>query len=70
MVKHMIQVRSHSEQRSNDDLQGTTPAQRLLMVWPLTVEAWTFMHAANPDTTIDAESRLPRHVVRLRRGGG
>jgi hypothetical protein len=42
-----------------------TPAQRVAMVWPLTVEAWTFK-----DGRFD-ESRLRRDVVRVvRRGRG
>ena len=40
-----------------------TPAQRVAMVWPLTVEAWTFK-----DGHFD-ESRLRRDAVRVVRRG-
>ncbi len=45
------------------DWERLTPAERLEMVWPLTVEAWTW--ALRGD--FDAESRLPRHIVRVLR---
>lgn len=47
------------------DWQRLTPAERLGMVWPLTVEAWTWALRGN----FDAESRLPRHIVRVIRRG-
>ncbi len=47
------------------DWKRLTPAERLGMVWPLTVEAWTW--ACRGD--FDAESRLPRHIVRVIRRG-
>ncbi|CAM2067075.1 hypothetical protein SCOR_16980 [Sulfidibacter corallicola] len=40
-------------------LKRTTPAERLEMMWPLTVEAWAFK---GEDVS---ESRLQRHVVRV-----
>lgn len=40
-----------------------TPAERVAMVWPLTVEAWTFK-----DGRFD-ESRLRRDAVRVVRRG-
>lgn len=43
---------------------NTTPEQRLEMVWPLTVQAWAFKG-------VDvAESRLPRHLIRITRRAG
>ena len=41
----------------------TSPSERLLMVWPLTIEAWAML---GEDI---AQSRLPRHVVHVKRGG-
>lgn len=38
-----------------------TPAERILMVWPLTLTAWRF---AKPN---GFEHRLQRHVVRIER---
>lgn len=40
-----------------------TPAERLMMVWPLTIEAWAML---GEDI---AQSRLPRHVVHVERRG-
>jgi hypothetical protein len=40
-----------------DDLENTTPAERLGMMWQLTLDAWAF--TGQP---LD-ESRLPRHIV-------
>jgi hypothetical protein len=41
------------------DLDGATPAERLSMVWPVTLNAWAFK-----EETL-AESRLQRHSVRV-----
>lgn len=69
MSNRELQIRSLDEHRSNDDLAERTPAELIQMVWPLTQQAWAFTRAAD-DETNDAQSRLPRHVVRLRRRGG
>ena len=42
-------------------LKETTPEARLLMMWPLTIQAWAFK---GEDIR---ESRLSRHVVRVLR---
>ncbi len=52
------------DQGSENDLAGTTPAERISIVWPLTLEVWSFKEQT------DAESRLPRHIVHLRRRAG
>jgi hypothetical protein len=54
--KATLQGQDHDE-----DLADTTPAERLGMMWQLTLDAWAFM--GKPV----AESRLPRHIVRIRR---
>ena len=61
-----IRVRSlHDQGRSDwDDLSRTTPAERLQMIWQLTVDAWAFKGEAI------AELRLPRHIVRVLRSEG
>ena len=41
------------------DLADTTPAERLSMMWQLTLDAWAFKGEAI------AEPGLPRHTVRL-----
>ncbi len=55
--------RLHDEERE-DDLLQTTASERLAMVWPLTVDAWTFLEGTL------AQSRLQRHIVRLQRREG
>lgn len=44
------------------DVRACTPAERLAMVWQLTVDAYA-MRGVNAD-----ERRLSRHVVRVVRG--
>ena len=46
-----------------EDLRRTTPEERIEMMWDLVLDAWVFM-----GKPLD-ESRLPRHVVRVVRGG-
>jgi hypothetical protein len=41
--------------------ESLTPAERLDMMWQLTIDAWSF--TGEPI----AESRLPRHIVRIHR---
>lgn len=51
------------EEGRDDDVRRLTPEERVAMVWPLTVQAWTFK-----DGHFD-EPRLRRDLVRtLRRG--
>lgn len=56
----LVRLEDHDQ---NDDLAGTTPAERVAMMWPLALDAWAFM--GKPVR----EPRLPRHVVRIRRRG-
>ena len=56
-------VRLHDPD-TQDDMRSTTPEQRLGMMWQLAVDAWAFMGEPL------AESRLPRHVVRVVRREG
>jgi hypothetical protein len=44
-----------------NDLVPGTAAERLEMMWPLTVDAWTFLGEL-------IEPRLQRHTVRIVRG--
>ena len=50
---------------ANDDgyIANATPAERMLMVWQLTLDAWSFL---DPNV---AESEFQRHVVRVERRG-
>ena len=55
----------HDQDRSDqDDFFRTTPAERLQMMWQLTVDAWAFKGERV------AELRLPRHIVRVLRREG
>ena len=56
-----VRVSKLEEQDNSDDLRSTTPAQRLEMMWQLTMDAWAFK--GEPI----AELRLPRHIVRVLR---
>jgi hypothetical protein len=56
-----IRVQKLSEQGKESDLEGTTPAERLEMMWQLALDAWAFKGEAV------AESRLQRHIVHLSR---
>jgi hypothetical protein len=56
-----VSVLKLHEQDKHDDLRSTTPAQRLEMMWQLTLDAWAFK--GEPV----AELRLPRHIVRVLR---
>jgi hypothetical protein len=51
-------------QSQGDDifLADATPAERIGMVWQLTLDAWAF---TDPDR---AKSEFQRHVVRVQRG--
>ncbi len=54
----------HDEQEEGDtDLENTTPAERLSMMWQLALDVW----AVKGEPV--AEPRLPRHAVRVLRGG-
>jgi len=63
-TRMMMRIRPLSEQGVEDDLRGTTMAERMQMMWQLAVDAWAFQEG------FQIESRLPRDVVRLERRGG
>ena len=58
-----VRITRLKDQGDESDLDNTTPAERIDMMWQLTCDAWAFTGE------FDAESRLPRHVVRVIRGG-
>ena len=53
------------EEGKQADVKGLTAGERIDLMWQLVVDAWTFK--GEPER---AESRLQRHVVRVKRGGG
>jgi len=64
MDKKTIRIRSKSEADEDDDLKGLTANDLIGMMWQLTLSAWSFR------MKLDAEPRLQRHVVVLKRGKG
>ena len=65
LMKKKILVRKRSlHDPEVNDLKGKTPAELIGMMWQLTLDAWSFKEK------LDAESRLQRHVVVLKRRGG
>ena len=62
--RQILRVKRLSEHDRENDLVRSTPAERLAMVWQLTVDAWAFRG-------IDiAQSRLQRHIVSIHRRKG
>ena len=59
-----ISVKPLSADNEDDLLKSTTPAERVAMMWQLTVDAWAFKGEQV------AELRLPRHIVRVLRREG
>ena len=59
-----VRKRALHDQDDPKDLEGTTAAERVGMMWQLTLDAWAF--TGQPI----AESRLPRHFVRVLRREG
>ena len=59
-----LTVRSHDLHDPQSDASTvTSAADRLAMMWQLTLDAWALTGLD------DAESRLPRHIVRVQRQG-
>jgi hypothetical protein len=50
-------------------IRGLTMSERVMMVWPLTLQAWAFLDGMS-NKEKDLEPRLRRHVVRVVRGTG
>ena len=48
----VVRVHKRTDQRPDTDLEQTTPAQRLGMVWQLTLDAWAFTDEAWPERQI------------------
>ena len=61
--EYPVRVYRRGQKPPDTDSTLTTVAERLAMMWPLALEAWAFM--GEPVV----EPRLPRHVVRVIRGG-
>jgi hypothetical protein len=57
-----VRVVTRSEDVVGKDTIDMAPEERIAMMWPLAQSAW-----AVSDRSSDAQSRLPRHVVRVQR---
>ena len=57
----VVRISKLRDQDRVNNLELTTPAQRLAMMWQLTLDAWAFKGEPL------AELRLPRHIVRVLR---
>jgi hypothetical protein len=51
------------EEGDESYLRSLSPAERIAMVWPITLQAWAFKEG------LTGEPRLRRDVVRVIRGG-
>ena len=60
----VIRKTRRHETQSGNDLQDKSPEELVGMMWQLALNAWSFKE------TVDAEPRLQRHVVVLKRGRG
>jgi len=60
-----VRVLQQPDDTDGSDVAGSTPAERIAMMWQLAQDAWTFR--GEPE---HAESRLQRHVVRIQHRGG
>jgi hypothetical protein len=60
--ERLVRVSRLCDQGQEDDLANTSAAERMEMVWQVTLDAWAFK--GEP-----VEPRLPRHVVRVVRRG-
>ena len=59
-----VRKTSLADQDTDGSLARVSPAERVAMVWTITVQAWQFKDPSF------RESRLRRDVVRIVRGGG
>lgn len=59
----MVRKKGLHEADDADDLKGKSPAELIGMMWQLALDAWAFKENLN------AEPRLQRHIVVLKRRG-
>ena len=64
MRRVVIRITKLHAAQPETDLRGKPPAELLGMMWQLALSAWSFKEP------VDAEPRLQRHVVVLKRGRG
>lgn len=64
MRKVVVKKSKLHEPEQKSDLQGKSPDELIGMMWQLALNAWSFKE------TLNAEPRLQRHIVVLKRGRG
>ena len=67
-----LPIRKSSFQRETEDneIAILSPSERVALMWQLTVDAWSFtVDACSFKENFNAESRLQRHIVSIRRLG-
>jgi hypothetical protein len=62
MREIVVRKKALHEAEQEDDLRDKSPDELLGMMWQLTLDAWAFKEK------LDAEPRLQRHVVVVKRG--
>lgn len=60
--RQIVRKTTLAQQGTEDDLRNSTAEERLSMMWQLALDAWAMKGEK-------VEPRLPRHVVRIVRGG-
>jgi hypothetical protein len=60
--RQIVRRSTLEKQGTEDDLRDTSAEERLKMMWQLALDAWAMKGEK-------VEPRLPRHVVRIVRGG-
>ncbi len=60
--RQIVRKSTLADQGKEDDLRDTAAEDRLKMMWQSALDAWAMKGEK-------IESRLPRHVVRIIRGG-
>jgi len=63
MDRSVVRKTTLQDQDDSGIVRNATPSERIGMVWPLTIDAWTFL---DPDI---AKSEFQRHVGRIERRG-
>lgn len=61
MDRNLVTKTTLQDHNDSGIILDATPAERMGMVWQMTLDAWTFMDP------ISAKSEFQRHVVRVER---
>ena len=61
--RQVVRKTTLHDESDNQDLIGTTPAERLMMMWRIAQDCWSFVPGH------DVEQEFQRHVARVERRG-